>query len=141
MSKCALGGEWVCVGALGSWALAGGVGAGAITAWLERSDLEDRVDGERRWPHDREQLHPALDDRAAELDEARHLDGAAEGDLAVSLREVHLTARGGRGGQSADQWQISMARRFDRASSRRPSRGWRPARTPGSRRCSRARGS
>lgn len=36
-------------------------------------------------------LHSTPDDRALELKESAHLDGAAEGDFAITLREVHVS--------------------------------------------------
>src|ERR1700736_999454 len=52
-------------------------------AWLDRARLEDRID-------DPVFSHAALDEIDADIDVARHLDGAAEGDLAVALRPMDV---------------------------------------------------
>src|SRR5215211_3732947 len=55
-------------------------------ARLDPTRQEDRVGG------DPVLLHAALDQVDAEVDEAAHLDGAAEGDLPVALAEVEVAA-------------------------------------------------
>ena len=48
--------------------------------------------GEYRVSGDAVGLHAALDEVDVEVDETAHLDGAAEGDLTVALREVRVAA-------------------------------------------------